>query len=330
LPQRLHFVVEDYLSSQPTDVLTAFTPGNQQQINVFTAGPRFFARLAEATRAQAELRYSNTWAEETKEFNGDRYGASARLLRDIDSSRHVGINAEASQVRFDRAQPVDYERYDAFASYNEERERITMGLDLGYSKLNRDDGRSNDSAPLLRANVEWAAGTRSTLSTNINYEFADAAGDVVSRASLIDGPIIGTLSNAELLANAEVFRQTRFSLGYRYVGERWSVQTSPYYQRINYQESLTPDQTSRGGFAAADVRLRPLLSLGAQAVYERRRFATPTSRVDRDYSLQLTITQELTRHWLARLGFQRNERNSDDRLQSYNENQIFIDVFWRR
>jgi hypothetical protein len=330
LPQRLHFVVEDYLSSQPTDVLTAFTPGNQQQINVFTAGPRFFARLGEATRAQAELRYSNTWAEETKEFNGDRYGASARLLRDIDSSRHVGINAEASQVRFDRAQSVDYERYDAFASYNEERERITMGLDLGYSKLNRDDGRSNDSAPLLRANVEWAAGTRSTLSTNINYEFADAAGDVVSRASLIDGPIIGTLSNAELLANAEVFRQTRFSLGYRYVGERWSVQASPYYQRINYQETLTPDQTSRGGFAAADVRLRPLLSLGAQTVYERRRFATPTSRVDRDYSLQLAITQELTRHWLARLGFQRNERNSDDRLQSYNENQIFFDVFWRR
>jgi len=329
-PQRLHFVVEDYLSSQPTDVLTAFTPGNQQQVNVFTAGPRFFARLGEVTRVQAELRYRNTWAEQPKEFNGARYAAAARLLRDIDPSRHAGINADVSQVTFDRAQSVDYQRYDAFASYDEERERLTLGVDLGYSRLNRDDGRSNDSAPLLRAKLEWAIGSRSTLSANIDYEFADAAGDVASRASLVDGPIIATLSNAELLANAEVFRQTRIAAGYRYAGERWSAQASPYYQRITYQDALTPDQSSRGGFAAADVRLRPRLTLGAQVVYERRRFATVDRRVDRDYSVQLTLAQEVTRHWLARLGTQRRERNSVDRLQSYNENQIFIDVIWRR
>lgn len=329
-PQRVHFVIEDYLSSQPTDVLTAFTPGNQQQVNVFTAGPRFFARLGDATRAQAELRYSNTWAEETKEFNGDRYRVAARLLRDIDPSRHVGINAEVSQVNFDRAQSVDYDRFDAFASYDEERDRITMAVDLGYSRLNRDDGRSNDSAPLVRASLEWDIGSRSTLRTNIDYEFADAAGDVVSRASLIDGPIVATLTNAELLANSEVFRQTRVAAGYGYAGERWNVQVSPYYQRINYQDTVTPDQTSRGGVVSTDVRLRPRLTLAAQVVYERRRFATLDRRVDRDYSVQLALSQEITRHWNARLGVQRRERNSDDRVQSYNENQVFVDVSWRK
>lgn len=329
-PQRVHLVLEDYLSSQPTDVLTAFTPGNQQQINVFTAGPRFFARLGEVTRAQAEVRYSNTWAQRTKEFNGDRYNVATRLLRDIGPSRHVGINAEATQVKFDRAQSVDYDRYDAFASYDEERERITMGVDLGFSSLDREGDPSNASAPLVRAKLEWAVASRSTLSTNINYEFADAAGDVVSRASLTDGPIIGTLANAELLANADVFRQTRVAVGYRYAGERWTLQASPYYQRINYQSNATPDQTSRGGFASADVRLRPRLSLGAQAVYERRRFATADRRVDRDYSLQLALSQAFTRQLTARLGVQRRERNSDDRVQSYNENQIFLDITWRR
>lgn len=329
-PQRMHFVIEDYLSSQPTDVLTSFNPGNQQQVNVFNAGPRFFARLGETTRAQAELRYSNTWAERAPEFNGDRYGLAARVLRDIDPSRHVGINAEASQVSFDRAQSVDYDRYDAFASYDEERERLTLGVDLGYSRVNRDGIRSNGSAPLLRANLEWAPASRSTLSATIDYGFSDAAGDVVSRASLLDGPIIATLTNAELLTNAEVFRQTRVATGYRYAGERWNLQASPYYQRINYQDALTPDQTSRGGFAAADLRLRPLLTLGARVVYQRRRFATLDRRVDRDYSVQLTLAQEITRHWQARVGVQRRERNSADRLQSYNENQIFIDVTWRR
>lgn len=329
-PQRVHFVLEDYLSSQPTDVLAAFNPGNQQQVNVFSTGPRFFARLGEVTRAQAELSYSNTWAEKTKEFNGDRVGAAARVLRDIDPTRHVGINAEIVQVSFDRAQSVDYDRFDAFASYDEERDRLTMGIDLGYSRLNRGDGRSDDSAPLLRANLQWAIASRSTLRADISHEFADAAGDVVARASLIDGPIIATLTNAELLANADVFRQTRVAIGYGYAGERWNVQASPYYQRINYQDTATPDQTSRGGVLSADVRLRPRLTLGAQAVYERRRFSTQARRVDRDYSVQLSLSQQFTRHWSTRLGVQRRERNSDDRVQSYNENQMFIDLSWRK
>src|SRR3546814_20256391 len=92
-----------------------------------------------------------------------------------------------------------------------------------------------------------------------------------------------------------------------------------------YQSNATPDQTSRGGFASADVRLRPRLSLGAQAVYERRRFATADRRVDRDYSLQLALSQAFTRQWTARLRVQRRERNSANRVQSYNENKIFID-----
>lgn len=329
-PQRVYLVIEDYLSSQPTDVLTSFTPDNQQQVNVFTAGPRFFARLGAATRAQVELRYSNTWAERTKEFNGDRVGAVARLLRGIDPTRHVGINAEIVQVSFDRAQSVDYDRFDAFASYDEERDRITMGVDLGYSRLNRDDGRSDDSAPLVRGNLEWAIASRSTLRANVNYEFNDAASDVVSRANLVDGPIIATLTNAELLVNGDVFRQTRIAVGYGYAGERWNVQASPYYQRVNYQDTATPDQTSRGGVLAADVRLRPRLTLAAQAVYERRRFSTLDRRVDRDYSVQLSLLQQFTRHWFARLGIQRRERNSDNPLQSYNENQIFIDLSWRK
>src|SRR3546814_7326052 len=83
---------------------------------------------------------------------------------------------------FDRPQSVDYERYDGFASYDEEREHVVIGVDLGYSSLNRERESSNASAPLVRARLEWTDSGRSTLSANINYEFADAAGDVVSRA----------------------------------------------------------------------------------------------------------------------------------------------------
>lgn len=329
LPQRLHFVVEDYLSSQPTDVLTAFTPGNQQQINVFTAGPRFFARLNKVTRAQAELRYSNTWAEKTKAFNGDRVSLAARVLRDIDPSRHLGVNIEASQVAFDRAESIDYDRYDGFVSYAEQRAALELGVDLGYSRLIRNGASSDDSAPLARVKLDWHVAPRSILSSSLDYEFADAARDVVSRASVVDGPIINTLTNAEVLANAEAFRNTRFAVGYRFTGERSSAQISPYYQRINYKSSATPDQNSRGGYASADLRLRARLSLGAQIGYERRRFAQ-SDRHDSDLVLQLGLTQSLTAHWRVQMAIQRRERNSNVSLQSYNENLATFTVTYRR
>lgn len=329
LPQRLHFVMEDYLSSQPADVLTAFTPGNQQQINVFTAGPHFFARFNEVTRAQAELRYSNTWAEKTKAFNGDRVSLAARVLRDLDPSRYLGVSLEISQVAFDRAESVDYDRYDGFASYTQERAALDLGVDLGFSRLTREGNRPNESAPLARAKVEWRVAPRSVLSSSLHYEFADAARDVMSRASMIDGPIISTLTNAEVLANSEAFRNTRFAVGYRFTGERSSVQISPYYQRINYKSSPTPDQTSRGGFSSADVRLRPHLTLGAQIGYERRRFAQ-SDRRDSDLILQLGLTQAYTAHWRAQVAIQRRERNSNVGSQSYNENLATLTITYRR
>src|SRR3546814_14707420 len=64
---------------------------------------------------------------------------------------------------FDRPQSVDYERYDGFASYDEEREHVVIGVDLGYSSLNRERESSNASAPLVRARREWTDAGRSTL-----------------------------------------------------------------------------------------------------------------------------------------------------------------------
>lgn len=329
-PQRLHFVMEEYLSSQPTDVLNSFNPGNQQQVNVFNAGPRFFARIGEATRAQAELRYSNTWAEKTKEFNGDRYNVAARVLRDLDPSSHAGFNAEYTHVAFDQPQARDYDRYDAFASYSAQRTHVDLDVDLGYTRLDRDRDNSTHSAPLLRASLAWHPGGRNTLTGQVDHEFADAARDVVSRASLVDGPIINTLTSAELLANADVFRHTRLAAIYRYTGERVSAQISPYTQRINYKAASTPDQTSRGGFVSGELRLRPRLSLGAQVAYERRRFDSVPGRRDNDLLMRVSLTQTFTRHWTAQVGLQRRERNSSDDLQNYNENLASLSVIYKR
>ena len=77
LPDRISFMARDSLSQQSVSSIAAFTPGNQQQINIFEAGPSFFARFGQTTLGQLDLRYTNSYAEETQTFNSDRYTAAA-------------------------------------------------------------------------------------------------------------------------------------------------------------------------------------------------------------------------------------------------------------
>src|SRR5690606_17994465 len=117
VPQRLAFVVEDYLGRQPVDFVAGYSPGNQQQVNVFNAGPSLFVRFGDAMRGQLDLRYSDTHAEETREFNGSRYLAGGRLFRDLGQNRMLSANVEATRVRFDVDASNDYDRYDGYVGY---------------------------------------------------------------------------------------------------------------------------------------------------------------------------------------------------------------------
>jgi CheY-like chemotaxis protein len=108
-------MARDSLSQQSVSSIAAFTPGNQQQINVFEAGPSFFARFGQTTLGQLDLRYTNSYAEETQTFNSDRYTAAARLTRELSATDRISGNLEGTRTEYDSISELyDYERYDAF------------------------------------------------------------------------------------------------------------------------------------------------------------------------------------------------------------------------
>lgn len=327
-PERMHIVVEDYLSSQPTDIRTAFNAGNEQQVNVFSAGPRFYARLAPGTDAQLELRYGNTSAQRTRDLDGDRYTATARILHDLSASRSIGLHGAFTDARFDRAAVVEYRRYDAYGRYLERRANLLLSLDLGVSELDR-DGPGTDSEPLFRAQADWQPSPRNALRLSLVNSYADAATDLVDRANLVDGPILSTLTNADVTANAEVFRNARAALSWRYSGDRLTLDASPYFQRIRYQGGSNPDQVSRGFATGLEYRLGPTVSLTADFTLERRSF-DGTGQRDRDVRFGGGVSKRFGRHWSVQALLSRRDRNSSLAALSYRETAISIAIFYQR
>lgn len=330
VPERIDFVVRDYLSRQPVNVLTSFNPGNQQQINFFIAGPNFYARFSDATRAQLDLRYSNTYAEESKSFNGDRYSATARVLHDVSPSSEVSGNLEATQVEFDLVGPAsDYNRYDGYLSYTRDLASVHATFDLGYSRLEFKGNGSTASEPLARGQADWFASARSTLSAIVSYQFADAAESLAARASQLSGPIITSLASPSLLVAPDVYRLRRLELGYQFVAERMTLQLRPYNERISYEGGLARNQSNRGGYVQLDYRLRPRTTLTLLASRDNRSF-DDIPQQDDDTTARIGLVNQVSRHWSWRVDLQHRRRGSSASNQSYNENEASYAITYLR
>lgn len=332
LPERIDFEVTNSLSRQSVNALENYTPSNQQQVNLFTAGPTFRARFSDATRGQLDLRYINTYAEESSEFQGNRYSAAGRIERLLRRTDRLSLNLEAMQTDYDEIGALyDYRRYDAYVTYESELASLDITVDAGYSRIEPDNYDRSSSSPLFRGNIGWRIAPRTTLSAGFDYEFSDAAQNLIWRQGQSDlpGPIIDDPTAPGLPINAQTFRQRRLLLGYRYGGERLTVQVNPYYERIRYLDFSIENQDVEGVNVFADYRLSSATTLSIGAVRQKRDF-NDISRDDTTTVANLALTRQISRQWSSRVSFQRTERDSSSPNQSYKENSVMLMVAYRR
>lgn len=329
LPERLTFVVQDVLSRQPVNVLGGFSLGNQQQTNVFTAGPSLHARLGSATRGQLDLRFIDAYAEDTPDFDSQRYNVAGRLRHDFDAAKSLSLNAEATRVDYRRV-AQDYTRYDGYAGYTSSLADVDISLDAGYSRLARRDVPAA-SSPLVRGALDWRMTPTSTLTTSVAYQISDATQDISSRTNRLDSPVIGDLTSSDVLVGPSVYRQRRVDVGYRYSGERFSLGINPYYERIRYlsDEEAVGRQLYHGAVVSAGYKLRPATDLQLVGARTRREFQD-LGRLDHDTVYQASLNNRINRHWSWRVDVQHRGRDSTASNQSYEENAVVFSVAYRR
>lgn len=329
-PERMDFIFKDVLSRQPVNELLSFNPGNQQQVNVFIAGPSVYANFSETTRGQLDLRLSNSYAEKTKIFNGDRYNVAARVSHEPNSTTQVSGNVEATQVKFDRPGAAsDYTRYDAYVGHTRELPSGQLDIQLGYSRVQLDQNGTSFSSPLIRGNLEWSISPRSVVSIEVRRQFSDVAEDLVAHAGVLTPSTIRHLSDPGMLVGPDLFRQRRVELGYRFTDERLTLQLRPHYQSITYVDGTASDQSSLGGYFQIDYRLRQLLTLSFLASFENHKFGD-LSRTDNDLTANLALTDQISRHWSWRVELQHRNRHSSVVGQRYDENEAVFSVSYRR
>ncbi|QOY61976.1 outer membrane beta-barrel protein [Lysobacter sp. H21R4] len=341
VPQRVDFVVNDYLNRQPVDVLTSFNPGNEQEVNVFIAGPTFHVRPRAGTRGQLDLRYANSYAEDNKDFNGDHYNAAARLVRDTSATRSVSLNLETTRSEY-RDNENDYTRSDAYVGYALALASLELTATAGYSQLRLErDGTLGE--PMASLGAGWTPTPRSRLAAVARTGFSNAVQDVVNRSTDLSGSILNEMSSNDVLVGPSAVRQHEAYLAYHFTGERVGFHVQPYYQRSRLAtddaadpaDPTDPDadllatRTNYGALVSVDYEVSPRSTVTVLLAHDVNRYAA-LDRKDLGYVAALAFANRMSRHWSWRANLQHRRRNSAVAGASYDENSVVLSIAYLR
>ena len=330
IPDRMDFVFQDYLSREPIDELAPFTPTNEQQANVFVTGPTFYARFNGTTRGQLDLRYSNSYAEETETFNGDRFDAAVRLIHELSATQTISGNLKGIRAEFDDLGATsDYTAYEAYAGYLVNRKSFDANIDLGYSELNPKDDRPSTGSALLRATIDWRITPRSALTTTIRHQLTDATQALITPSLELNKRAFSDFRYLDVSVEPNPYRERMIRMRYQYTGDRMSLALVPYYRRIHYLDDFDQSQDRQGALGEFEYRLRPRLNLSVLAALESRDYVD-INRDDDDFAISVGLVNRFTRHWTGSIDVQHRERDSTAVGRSYDANAVILTFSYMR
>lgn len=328
VPERFALVVEDSYGVQTIDRFEPDAPDNRQQVNVLSLGPDFYFNFGRAVRGQAELRYIDSNAEVTEDFNSSRVSGALRAIKDLDATSALTFNLQAMDIDFDNDLFArDHRRTEAYAGYRREFNRFDMLLEGGYSYLDYDDGQSR-SNPLLRAEFGWRPSERSRFGINLANQFSDAASGALDSIGEAGG-IPPSVITGDTTVTASAYKEREFGAEYAFTGVRLTASVSAFAQEIDYVDAGEAREESRGLTAAVGYRLQPSLTLRASVGGDRTEYSQPTPRTENTRLYTLGLEKEWSRHWSTSLGWTRYERTSPTVSAEFEQNLLYLSVTYR-
>lgn len=309
LPERLSFTVEDDLTVQPVNTFLPNTPGNRQQVNVIALGPTLLFGLG-TLRGAAELRYVNSDAEITEEFNSDRVNLALRATKDLSPTSQLSGNLQVQRVDFDFDLVArDYDRTDFYARYERSLASIDFAIDAGLSRIDYRRGGGNRSEPLFRVQGTWRSGERHRVTLRASSQFSDTASDALAGigTDVVDA-VPGSVPIGEVVVNASPYEERGLELQYTLTTPRTTAVVAPYYNRLRYVDTDEFDQDTYGVRADVNWQARPRFMLGAYGGFGRVSYLQ-LDRTDKSSEMGVYADYQWSRHLSSRLSVGRQERD---------------------
>jgi len=312
IPQRLDWVVENYMRSDRINSLGRGNADNRQVRNSLRIGPDFTTQLTPQDRLELSGRYINEYEDRT-EFDSNRLAGNAELVHRLSSLSSIAGSYDVLYVDYgDDTVNTDFDQHDLAAIYRSEFSRGNYSLSIGGSYVNRDNGVSS-SGTIAEAIAVWQANSRSSYTVAYEQRFSDRARDDIGLAA----PLLAARSN--------VFYERRLGVSYDYRATFTEVHLRAYARELDFEDVVLPDEDAVGVLANFRTEIAPLTDLSITGRYDRSEFSS-LGREDDEYVVSAGVERQMTRRLRMSGELRRNQRESTVPQQEYEENVIGVRV----
>ena len=320
VPDTLAWTLDDAFGQTRRNGLSAFSPGNRENINLFSTGPDLRLRFADSLQGVASARYSRV-DYESSPADSDRYGLLVGLRHPVSGTSSVLVSASSERVepRGTNATAA-YDRREAYMTYDLRGSTTQLGLDLGGNQI--DIAGARQSGSLLRLKASRRLGARSTLSFDAGREYSDAGSQLGGRGGQFALPDVAQLGLSQT-ANPFLSRYAQMGLdlqGLRTVlslSGGWRAEDYTTAGMINRDRLMLSAQLSR--------RVGPKLEARARVDHWRTTFEGATPDYNETTS-QLGLAWAAGRHVSLELSAERYQYSSSIAGASLAENRGWLRV----
>jgi hypothetical protein len=264
VPDRLTWTVQDDFGQSTLDPYTATTPANLENVNFFSTGPDLALRLGGTGFINMSARVARAQYE-TSPFNSNRLLGNVAWGWQLSAVTSVALNADTERVLFQNTVlNSDFDRTNAYASYQVLGARTTLTADLGASKVTQNDGST--SGPLAKLQLARKISSAAKLLFSAGRELTDAS---TSFSSLQSGAA-GVIGAAPAAQTASSYTDTFATAEWQYQRNRTLIALSAHWEKNVYSADSSLDYTRTGG----ELQLQRNLTHALSAMVSARAYRT--------------------------------------------------------
>ncbi|HEU4654415.1 MAG TPA: hypothetical protein VFS47_10530 [Steroidobacteraceae bacterium] len=325
VPERFQWVVSDNFGQVLSDPFQPATPDNDENLNYFTTGPDVTFAFGSQTRLRLGGRYSLTSYQKSP-FDSDSISGQLGLIHLLSSSSSVSLNVSDQQVHYkEEVLNADYQQDDAYVRYEAQGARTRLGLDAGYSRIDRDAATSTDGGLLFRLNVSRRISGSSVVLLTGGREFA-SSGSAFATSQSATGV---SLNAAPGRQTVQPFTNDYVTLAWNFSRNRSGMALLGSWNKQTYGDNPDLDQTLKrfGVQLQRDLSQTTSVSITANRSYGS--FELPGVDYNEDIA-GAELSWHLSRAVVLGVSYNYFHRNSDLATGDYVENRYWLRIGYAR
>lgn len=314
--ERFHWLTDVSWGQQVANILQPLTPSNLANIYIFSTGPDITLPFGSRTSFVVEGRFDTIRREET--VDNDRITGLVSLRRESNSNRTLSINYDVESNEYDTLTSVfDYDRQEVFLRWEERTGTAVFSLDAGAAEL--DLSLDKSSSPIVRAEYSKTVSPFTILSLSAGRTFSDTASQFRSVREIdAPNPDFGNIGQ-----NFDPFltHYARFSMNLS--RPRTIFRMTFFWRTEEHEIAILQDRTVTGIQLGASRQLRPKWRLGFDGLFTNRDFEN-LDREDRDSSIAIELSRELTNKLALSVRASQIDRDSNAVGANYTDKRVFL------